>query len=55
MFDRIAANHGLQRRPRIAVIEVVSRSRGPAEPYRSRRDDGVAAERTLLCVLCASA
>lgn len=28
-------NHGLQRRPRVDVFEVVSRSRGPAEPYRS--------------------
>lgn len=30
-----AGNHGLQRRPRVDVIEVDSRSRGPAEPYRS--------------------
>src|SRR6056297_998115 len=28
-------NHGLQRRPRVDVFEVESRSRGPAEPYRS--------------------
>ena len=28
-------NHGLQRRPRVDVFEVVSRPRGPAEPYRS--------------------
>ena len=28
------ANHRLQRRPRADVFEVVSRSRGPAEPYR---------------------
>ena len=31
----IAGNHGLQRRPRVDVFEVESRSRGPAEPYRS--------------------
>jgi hypothetical protein len=28
-------NHGLQRRPRVDDFEVESRSRGPAEPYRS--------------------
>ncbi|EMB16080.1 hypothetical protein RE6C_03183 [Rhodopirellula europaea 6C] len=32
---KMAANHRLQRRPRVDVFEVVSRSRGPAEPYRS--------------------
>ena len=30
----IAGNHRFQRRPRIDVFEVVSRSRGPAEPSR---------------------
>ena len=29
-----AGNHRLQRRPRANIFEVVSRSRGPAEPYR---------------------
>jgi hypothetical protein len=27
-------NHRLQRRPRVEFIDVESRSRGPAEPYR---------------------
>ncbi len=38
-------NHGLQRRPRVDVFEMVSRPRGPAEPYRSPTETS-AAQRT---------